>query len=150
MGGAAYAFFPAGPTTGTGSAYVGSNSGGWSVNVHLDSGSSGVYLYPGVNTEQIDYTITNTGSGDQNLNTVTAAIGTDGTNIKQGGVSVVGCLLSWFTITDPTLTLSPGIGTAIAPGGSATGYVDVAMTNVNSDQSVCANAQPDINVTAST
>src|ERR1035441_7916544 len=77
IGGAAFAFFTSGGT-GTGSGVVG-NAGAFVIAAASPSG----YLYPdtagsNANVETTDYTVTNSGRGNEQLNQVTISVATSG------------------------------------------------------------------------
>ena len=111
----------------TGDASVGSPSP-WGVSVSSDATNS---LYPGVGTETLSYTITNNGTGNQELNAVVVSVGNSG--------PANGCLGSWFTATDNGATPTPGsVAADLAPGHAATGTITVSLNDANTtDQGAC-------------
>jgi hypothetical protein len=102
----------------------------------------GAALFPGIGTETITYTITNNGTGDQALQTVAAVVNSSSGNVTVAGVAVSGCLATWYTAS--AATPSPVVGTTIAPAGTATDVVTVALTNAAVNQNPCQGIHPDI------
>jgi hypothetical protein len=126
--------------TGTKQASVGSSTP-WGVTFTATTGT----MYPGAGTSTIHYTITNNGSGHQNLNATSATVVDDGSgNIEQNGTPLVGCLSTWFSAADN----SPAPAD-VAPGGNVTGTADITMTNAAVSQDDCQGATPDIQIDAS-
>ncbi len=156
IAGAAFAYFTANGS-GTGTAYVGSPTP-WTVAVHLDAGSNGVFLYPGTGVETLDFTILNSGGGPQALTSVTAAPTNDGTGLVESGsplADIGGCYTSWFPVTFNG-SLTNGIsgtpytyGQEIAAGHYVFGSVTVTMTDEPYSQDACAGLTPNITVKAS-
>ena len=140
---AAYAYFTGGSANSTGQAHTGSTST-WSVGALTFAGGP---MYPGSGTESATYTITNTGGGNQALTSVTASVNSSGGNITQSGTPLAGCTASWYTATAGAPT--PGLNTAIAKNGTATGTVSVVLNESNTNQNACKSATPDVTVTAS-
>lgn len=137
----AIAFFTANGS-GTGQAKVGTSSP-WTVT----SGTTTGTMYPGSGTSTVPYTVTNAGSGNQQLGSTSASVIDDGSgNITAGGTPVVGCLSTWFTATN---TQPTGLPATVAPSGTKTGSVAVTMTESGTNQNVCQGAQPDILISAS-
>ncbi len=125
--------------SGTGHATVGSSTP-WSVTFGTTTGT----MYPGAGTSTVNYTVTNAGSGHQYLHGTTASVVADGSgNIKDNGTAVSGCLASWFNATNHSPSAAD-----LAVSGTATGSVDVTMTNDPSNQDVCQGHHPDILVSA--
>jgi hypothetical protein len=154
IAGAAFAYFTANGS-GTGTAYVGSPTP-WTVAVHLDAGSNGVYLYPGTGTETLDFTILNSGGGPQALTSVTAAPTNDGSGwVRSGGSDIGGCYAYWFPVTFNGSLTNGNSGTPytygqeIAAGHYVFGSVTVSMTDENYSQDACAGLTPSITVKAS-
>lgn len=138
---AAFAYFTS-TGTGSGSASVGT-AGTWTVNVKNDASGN---LLPGGGAEKVGYTIINPNKGAQAFTTVTATVGSDGTNVlNASGTAVSGCLAAWFT-ADPGTTTPPA-GTSIPHNGTATGSVTVTMTDSGTNQDACENVSPQITVT---
>jgi hypothetical protein len=146
-GGAAFAYFT-GSGTGTGTGSVGSGAT-WAVS---QSGSASGAMYPGVGTSVVTFSLQNTGTGYQGIDSVSqtvAAINDDGSgNITQGGVALPGCLSTWFGVTSVGAP-SVGYGHSVAPTASTTVAVTVHMNNVDANQDVCKTATPDVNLTVS-
>jgi hypothetical protein len=157
IAGAAFAYFTANGS-GTGTAYVGSPAP-WTVAVHLDAGSNGVFLYPGTGVETLDFTVTNGSGGPQVLNLVTAAPTNDGSGLVQSGsplADIGGCYASWFPVTFNGALYLNGNGStpytyghAIPAGQYVWGQVTVSMTDSGTNQDVCAGLTPSITVKAS-
>lgn len=135
----AYAYFTSTGTS-TSQASVGS-SAPFTVTFGTESGT----MYPGAGSSSIPYTITNPGSGSQNLAATTVSVAQDSSgNITDHGASVSGCLASWFNPTDN----HPNYG-EMAPNGTKTGTVTVTMTDDPSSQDSCQGHTPDVVVNAS-
>jgi hypothetical protein len=150
--GAAFAYFSGAAGSGTGSATVGS-AAQWSVTVEGPAGSAwfgtGSSIAPGNGTEFIPFMVTNVGTGNQYLVSVTPSMATNaatGDAETAAGVDIPGCLASWFTVVnDPA---NPPL-LEYAPGASYKGVVDVTMTDAFTSQNACENASPGVTVTAS-
>jgi hypothetical protein len=132
----AYAFFSS-TGSGNGAASVGSAVNTWGVAVSTDTSNS---LYPGSGSETLTYTITNTGAGHQELNSVTVTVPNSGS-----------CLGSWFTATDNGSTNGVTLGAAsadLANGGFDTGTITVTMQDSGSPQDACQGISPTVHVVA--
>ena len=148
-GGAAFAYFTT-TGSGTGQGAVGTATS-WTVTAATESGT----IYPGQGTETIGYTVTNPGSGYQELNTLSVAVNTVSStgDITAGGKDVAGCLATWFvpviahTGTGTLASISPA--TDLAPNATYSAVVTLSMTDSNSVQDSCKNATPDVTVSAS-
>ena len=146
IAGAAFAFFT-GTGTGAGHASVGANTG-WKVTLSSDNTGS---LYPGTGSETLSYTIQNTGGGNQELTSVTAALVTDSSGLAETGNPasyITGCYAGWFTATASAPMNQAStvylLNTEIAPGGWAYGTVKVTMTDEPFSQDGCIGATPNI------
>jgi hypothetical protein len=149
VAGAAIACFSS-TGSGTGQASVG-HSTAFTINV---SALTGGPLYPGSGTENIAYTVTNAGAGNENLTRTAATVASDTTvgvtlgDILHAGTVVPGCLAAWFTATNN----SPVVPHDLAGGATTTdaSSVDVTMSDLTTtNQDACQNKAPDITVTAS-
>ena len=139
---AAYAYFTGGSASDTKSAHTGSTTS-WTVS--LGVGFSGGPMYPGSGTETANYTITNTGGGNQALTSVSASVNHDGSNnVLVGATPVTGCDYRWYTATAGAP--SPAIGSVVAKNGTATGSVTVVLTESNTLQNACIGATPDVTI----
>jgi hypothetical protein len=127
-GGIAYAFFTSTGSS-TGNASVGSATT-WTVAVANDTTHS---LYPGSGSESLAYTITNAGTGNQQLSTITASVADSGS-----------CLGSWFTAVPTT----SGLPVTLAHNGTYTGTVAVALTESGTNQNACQGISPVVTVNA--
>ena len=138
--GAAFAYFTTNGS-GTGNATVGTSSP-WAVTFAPNTGGP---LYPGTGTVTVHYTIRNPGSGQQNLNGTTAALTASGLNVVDSVSSqpVDGCLVSWFTVTNITVSGN------LAPTAALTSSVTVTMQDSGTTQDACKNASPQVTVNAS-
>jgi hypothetical protein len=139
MAGIAVAYFTS-TGSGTGSATVGSATA-FKVTVSAPTGGP---LYPGSGSENLAYSVKNEGSGAQNVNSTSASVASEGGNITQGGVPVVGCKASWFTAVD-----SSPAPVSLKGGESASGSVEVTMQDSGTNQDACQGTSPDITVSAS-
>ncbi|HEX4363009.1 MAG TPA: hypothetical protein VHZ75_00550 [Solirubrobacteraceae bacterium] len=135
----AYAYFTA-TGSGTGSASVGTASP-FTVTFGATTGGP---LLPGSGHQTLPYTVTNPGSGSQQLTTTTAAVASSGGFVTQSGAPASGCLAAWFTAEN-----NPPAAVDLGPGDSTTGVVNVTMTDSGTNQDPCQGVAPDITVTAS-
>ena len=140
----AYAYF-----TSTGSGTDQTAAIGTSSNFTVAFGTATGTMYPGSGSDAIPYTVTNAGTGAQQLSSVTATVAADGSgNVTSSGTAVTGCLASWFTATPGTVT-----PTTLSPhgqsGDSYTGTITVTMSNAGTNQDPCQGKAPDITVNAS-
>lgn len=126
-GGAAFAYWT---STGTGS---GTATTGTSVAfVVASTAATGGPLTPGGPTASVAFTVTNPGTGSQNLADVTVTVANaDGSD----WTAVPGCSELDYTIGTPVITYGD-----IAPGGVASGTVTITMNNLTSNQDGCKNA----------
>jgi hypothetical protein len=137
IGGAAFAYFTD-TGTGTGSGSVGQPHT-WGVVAGSETGT----IYPGQGSETIPFTITNGGSGNQALQTISAVVNSNTSgDITSGGTDVPGCLATWFTATAGTPTTP--LLTPIPAGQQAEDTVTVTMSDAPVPQNACAGATPDI------
>lgn len=121
--GGAFAYWT---STGSGS---GSGSTGTATNfVVASSAATGDPLTPGGPTQTVAFTVTNPGSGSQNLSSVVVTVAT-----STGGVWTSGtCSAADYTVSTPAITYGQ-----IAPGGTATGTVTLTMNNLATNQDAC-------------
>jgi hypothetical protein len=125
--------------SGTGQATVGSSTP-WGVTFQTTTGT----MFPGAGASTVNYTVTNNGSGNQNLTTTTAVVVNDGSgNVTSSGTPVPGCLASWFSAAN-----DPPAAVTLAPGASTTGSADITMIESGTNQDPCQGVTPDILVTA--
>lgn len=123
-GGAAYAYWTS-TGTGTGSATTGSST----PFTIASQAPSGAALAPGGTAQSIAFTVTNPGSGSQNLSGVTVTVANaNGT----AWTAVSGCSALDYTVGTPAITYGQ-----IAPGGNIAGTVTLTMNNRASDQDAC-------------
>jgi hypothetical protein len=126
--------------SGTGQATVGTSTP-WGVTFGATTGT----MLPGSGTSTVNYTVTNNGTGNQQLTTTTATVVSDGTgNVTSSGTAVPGCLASWFSAAN-----SPPAAVTLPPGGSATGSAAITMVESGTNQDPCQGVTPDILVSAS-
>ena len=135
---AAIAYFT-GTGSGTGQAQVGTSTP-WGVTFGATTGT----MYPGSGSSTVNYTVTNNGSGNQHLNTTTASVAANGSNVTSSGTPVSGCLATWFSVSN-----SPPAGTTLSPSGTTTGSAAVTMAESGTNQDACKNVTPDILISAS-
>ena len=112
----------------------------WTVSVSSDTSGS---LYPGIGSETLTYSVTNSGGGNQELNSVNFSVANSG----QGGA----CLGSWFTVTDNGSTngvVPAGANSDLAPGHSDNGTVTLSLRDVATSQDACEGASPQVTLTA--
>jgi predicted ribosomally synthesized peptide with SipW-like signal peptide len=122
--GVAYAYWSS-SGTGTGSATTGTSS---SFTV-ASSAPTGGPLSPAGPSETVAFTVTNPGSGNQNLTSVVVTVAGAG---GAAWSSVAGCSNLDYTVGTPAITYG-----TIAPAGSASGTVTVTMNNLGSNQDGC-------------
>ncbi|OUM39949.1 hypothetical protein [Arthrobacter sedimenti] len=111
---------------------TGAVSTGTSTPFTVTSGlATGGPLTPGGPTQTVPFTVTNPGTGSQNLAGVTVAVaGPAGTTWTE----VTGCSASDYTVGTPVVTAGQ-----IASGASVSGTVTVAMNNLSTNQDGCKN-----------
>lgn len=139
--GATLAYFTS-TGSGTGNATVGTSTD-WSVSVAAGTGGP---LYPGAGTETIGYTVTNPGTGQQELNATSAALTSDvagGVFDTNTSAYVDTCLASWFTVTNTTVSGD------VAPAGSLSSSLTVVLNDSGTDQDACQGIAPQVTVSAS-
>lgn len=126
-GGAAFAYWT---STGTGS---GSATTGTSEDFVVDSGTAtGGPLTPGGPSQTVPISVTNPGSGVQNLASVIVTVANDdGT----AWTAVPGCSADDYTVGTPVFTYGP-----IAPSGVLNGSVTITMDETGISQDACKNA----------
>lgn len=139
-GGAAFAYFTA-SGSGTGSATVGS-TGTWQVTQASSTGT----IYPGSGSSVITFNVKNTGTGDQQYSTATAAINSSSSDITQSGTALSGCLASWYTAS---VTSDPDLSTKVAGGATVQVQVTVTMPSDSVNQDACESATPDVSLSIS-
>lgn len=136
-GTAAYAYFTS-TGSGTGSATVGT-AGTWTVTAGEPSGGP---LYPGSGSEVIEFTVTNSGSGDEEFSAATPTVPvydstTDAETSADDDIS--GCTATWFSVE---VSSDPDMNTEIGPGDSVDVDVTVTLTDADTDQDACEDAAP--------
>lgn len=135
-GGLAYAYWTS-TGTGTGTATTGSST----AFVVASTAPTGGPLSPGGPSETVAFTVTNPGSGSQNLSSVTVAVANaDGT----AWTAVAGCSALDYTIGTPVVTYGQ-----IAPAGFVSGTVTVTMNNLATNQDGCQTADVPLYIVAS-
>lgn len=125
--GAAFAYWTS-TGTGTGTATTGESTG---FTVESDA-PIGDPLTPGGPAQTVAFTVTNPGTGSQDLSDVTVTIANgDGTT----WTAVDGCSAADYTVGTATIVYGP-----IAGGADAEGDVTVAMIDTGVNQDDCQNA----------
>lgn len=123
----AYAYWS---STGTG---TGSVTAGTSTSFTVASSApTGGLLTPGGPTDVVAFTVTNPGTGSQNLASVVVTVA------GAGGIAwttVNGCTAADYTVGTPMITYGP-----IAPAGVVSGTVSIQMKNTASNQDGCKGA----------
>jgi hypothetical protein len=141
---AAFAYF-----TSTGSGTNQTAAIGTASNFTVTFGTATGAMFPGTGTDSIPFTVTNAGSGSQQLSAVTATVNADVSgNVTSAGAPVPGCLAAWFTAVPGTVTpttLTP----SGQPGDSFSGTVTATMIDSGTNQDPCQGKTPDIKVSAS-
>jgi hypothetical protein len=147
-GGAAFAYFTS-TGSGTGNGTVGT-AGTWTV---AETSTSGT-IYPGATPgSTLTFTVTNSGSGAQDITSLAAVVDDSTTppgNIEVGPTptpsAVASCAADWFTaaITSPTPLPSAAAPISLAPGASETVIVSVTMSDPDLNQDACEGQLPDI------
>jgi hypothetical protein len=123
-GGLAYAYW-----TGTGTG-VGSATTGSSTNFTVTSvAPTGAALTPGGPAQTVGFTVTNTGTGSQNLASVVATVANAN---GSAWVAVPGCSAADYAVGTPAVTYGQ-----IAGSGSVNGTVTVTMNNLGTNQDAC-------------
>jgi hypothetical protein len=124
-GGLAYAYWT-GTGAGSGTATTGS-AGGFDVATGDPIGDE--LLSPGGPSETVPFTVTNTGTGSQMLNSVVVTVANDD---GSEWVAVPGCSSLDYSVGIPTFT-----ALELAPNDTKTGFVTVTMNDLDSDQDAC-------------
>jgi hypothetical protein len=137
---AAFAYFTA-SGSGTGSASTGS-TGTWSVTQASTTGT----MYPGSGSSVITFNVKNTGTGDQQYSTATAAVNSSSSDITQSGTALSGCLASWYSAS---VTSDPDLSTKVAGGATVQVQVTVSMPSDSVNQNACESATPDVTLSIS-
>lgn len=123
-GGSAFAYF-----TSTGTGTGAGTTGQASVFTVTGGAVTGLGLTPGSASQTVAFTVTNPGTGAQNLSSVVASIaGAAGA----AWTGVAGCSAADYTVGTPVVTYGQ-----IAAGASVTGSVTVAMNNLSTSQDAC-------------
>jgi hypothetical protein len=122
--GLAYAYWTS-TGTGTGSGTTGT-SAGFTV---ASSGPTGGLLSPGGPSETVAFTVTNPGTGSQNLSSVVVTVASAG---GAAWTAVAGCSSLDYTVGTPAITYGQ-----VAPAGVTSGTVTVTMNNLGSNQDGC-------------
>jgi hypothetical protein len=133
-------------STGTGTGYATVGSVGWGVSVDSVAGGP---LFPGSGSEQVNYTVTNTGSSAATLNTVTLTIDSFGGYVvdQNTNSAVTGCAANWFQVVDDSVNYLPE--SVPAPGGTFLDSSTITMPTDNSDnQNNCQGVFPKFTITA--
>lgn len=134
--GAAYAYW-----TSTGSGSGTATTGTSTAFTVVTTTHSGGPLTPGGPSETVGFTVTNPGSGSQNLSSVVVTVAnTDGT----AWTAVTGCSAADYAVATPTVTYGQ-----IAAGANKTGTVVISMNNLGSNQDACKGVSVPLYVTAS-
>jgi len=128
---AGYAYWTSTGTS-SGSASVGTTTP-WEVTV---AAASGPALSPGGAAQSFDYTVTNTGSVDQRLTSVSVSVATSGGSAWTSG----SCSAADFSVNGAAAG-TPYVDTQLAdlygPSGYETGTVQVSMVATNTNQNDC-------------
>ena len=99
------------------------------------------------------YTITNNGTGQQELSSVTGVIRTDGAGGVYDTVSntwVDGCSASWFNVVvSPPSTLPQDVNPGATAASTSSLLVGIGLNDVAYNQNACANLHPAFDLTAS-
>jgi hypothetical protein len=141
LAGGALAYFTS-TGSGTGNATVGTSSA-WVV---ATSAPTGGLLYPGTGTDTVAYTVTNSGSGFENLAGTTAALTTDvggGVYDTTSDAFVDGCQASWFTVTNTTVSGD------VAAGNDLSSSLTIQLNDSGTDQDPCQGLTPQVTINAS-
>lgn len=123
---------------------------GWATSLGSPTWSRGMTaLYPAAanDTEYLPFTVTNNGQANRSLRSITVAIPREPTGDAESasGADIRGCLASWFTVS---VAGDRDVPAEVAPAGSYTGNIRVAMQDSGTDQDPCQNASPAVIVTA--
>jgi len=132
-------------STGTGAGYATVGSVGWGVSVDSVVGGP---LFPGSGSQQVNYTVTNTGSSAASLASVALTIDSFGGYIVDQNTdsAVTGCAASWFTVVDDAPNYLPQ---SVAKAGTFVDFSTITMPTDNAnDQNACQGHFPKFTVTA--
>ena len=146
---AGYAYFTS-TGNGSGSASVGA-AGTWAVSADTLKGT----LYPdptigtGGNHATVNYSVTNSGTGDQELNSVAISIPSTWTVTgTQGGCNASDFSLDGAAVGSAVTDTYGGAGNDLHSGASTGGHVDVEMIDNGSNQNDCQNVTVPISFSA--
>jgi hypothetical protein len=99
-------------------------------------------LYPGGASLPVNFSVTNPGHGNEEVQTVTPSVASFGGLVEASAgdtlSTVTGCYADWFSVSPSSLTVDQDI-----PAGGTiyvTGMATISMTNEPIDQSACENA----------
>lgn len=123
-GGTAFAYF-----TSTGSGTGAGTTGTSSLFTVTGGAVTGEALTPGSPSQTVAFTVTNPGTGSQNLSSVVASIADAG---GAAWTTVVGCSAADYAVGTPVVVYGQ-----LAPGASVTGSVTVTMNNLSTSQDAC-------------
>ncbi len=134
---AGYAFWT---SAGTGSGYASTGTAGaWLVTSQAPVGAA---LVPGGPAQTVQYTVTNTGSGDQVLGGVTVSVANAN---GSAWTPVGGCSAADFSVNGQAAG-SPHFHTALAqtfgPGGSSSATASVRLVETGANQNGCQGVNP--------
>ncbi|MGH3213952.1 MAG: hypothetical protein ACRDL9_05150 [Trebonia sp.] len=121
-----------------------------------ESNSTGT-IYPGPGSSVIMFNVENTGTGDQQYSTASAAVDSysgdnpeysgDIGDITEDSIPVAGCQADWFSAS---VTSDPAVGNNVA--GDSTVHVNVKVTmptDSADNQDDCEGATPDVTISIS-
>ncbi len=137
-GGLAYAYWTS-TGTGTGSATTGTSSNF----VVASSAPTGGPLTPGGPSQSVAFTVTNPGTGSQNLSSVVVTVANAN---GSAWTAVVGCSSADYTVGTPVITGGYG---QIAALGVKSGTVTVTMNNLGTNQDACKSVTVPLYIVAS-
>ena len=137
VGGLAFAYWTSsGSGTGTGS------TGGGTEFTVSDDGVTGPDLTPGGPNQTIAFTVHNTGTGTQDLTSLTVIVADE--NGDPWVSDPVGCTAADYALGTPTITYDQ-----IPGGGSISGTVTLTMNDLPSNQNACKGLDVPLYFTAS-
>jgi hypothetical protein len=142
MATAAFAYFT---STGTGSGYATVGTQGWSVS---NVSTSGGPLFPNSGSENVNYSLTNTGDASQTPTSLVVTVNTDG----GGGIYNLNtstwndsCLAGWFSVTND---LNGYVGVSIGAGATVSDYSTITLVDSGGNQNACQGVAPALTITA--
>lgn len=144
-GGAAFAYWSAAGTSNTTTA-----AGTSTAFTIANQAATGTPLSPGAPAQTIQLTVTNPGTGVQNLKSLVATVANTDGSAWTAGTTPLTCTAADFTVGGFTVNNTAFSATDIPAGGSVTGTVTLQMNNrADVNQDACKSATVPLHFVAS-